>query len=107
MRPAARVYTCAHAHAHTHTHTHVYHAFIVVLRMCYGPTDRPTDGRTDGWTDQRTDGPTDGWMDGRTDRPSYRDARTHLKMHVTPTIFPVISFKMNRPLGGIGRYSYY
>ena len=22
----------------------------------------------------------DGWTDGRTDRPSYRDARTHLKM---------------------------
>ena len=33
------------------------------LRRRYGPTDR----RTDGWTD------------GRTDRPSYRDVRTHLK----------------------------
>ena len=31
----------------------------------------------------RTDGPTDGPTDGRTDRPSYRDARTHLKMDVT------------------------
>ena len=29
-----------------------------------------------GLTDIRTDGRTD----GRTDRPSYRDARTHLKM---------------------------
>ena len=28
----------------------------------------------------RTDRPTDGPTDGRTDRPSYRDARTHLKM---------------------------
>ena len=28
----------------------------------------------------RTDGRTDGPTDGRTDRPSYRDARTHLKM---------------------------
>ena len=38
-------------------------------------------GRTNGRTDGRTDGPTDGPTDGRTDRPSYRDARTHLKMH--------------------------
>ena len=29
---------------------------------------------------RRTDGRTDGPTDGRTDRPSYRDARTHLKM---------------------------
>ena len=34
--------------------------------------DRRTDGRTYGHTDIRTDGHTDG--------PSYRDARTHLKM---------------------------
>merc|ERR1712228_532954 len=33
-----------------------------------GVTDGPTDGRTDGWTD------------GRMDTPSYRDARTHLKI---------------------------
>ena len=33
-----------------------------------------------GVTDLRTDGPTDGRTDGRTDRPSYRDARTHLKI---------------------------
>ena len=32
-----------------------------------------------------TDGPTDGPTDGRTDRPSYRDARTHLK------IIPILS----------------
>ena len=31
-------------------------------------------------TDGRTDGHTDGHTDGRTDKPSYRDARTHLKM---------------------------
>ena len=31
-------------------------------------------------TDRRTDGPTDGRTDRRMDRPSYRDARTHLKM---------------------------
>ena len=41
-----------------------------------------TDGRTDGRTDRRTDGPTD--------IPSYRDARTHLKImeivHVVPEI---------------------
>ena len=36
-----------------------------------GPIDRRTDGRTD----RRTD--------GRTDIPSYRDARTHLKMETT------------------------
>ena len=35
-----------------------------------------TGRRTDGPTDGRTDGPMDGW----TDTPSYRDARTHLKM---------------------------
>ena len=28
----------------------------------------------------RTDGPTDGPTDGRMDKPSYRDARTHLKI---------------------------
>ena len=35
-----------------------------------------TDGRTEGPTDGRTDRRTD----GRTDTPSYRDARTHLKI---------------------------
>ena len=35
-----------------------------------GPTDRPTDGRTDG----------------RTDTPSYRDARTHLKRLLLPSV---------------------
>ena len=39
---------------------------------------RITDGQMDGWTkepkDQQTDGPTD--------RPSYRDARTHLKIEI-------------------------
>ena len=34
-------------------------------------------------TDQPTDRRTDGRTDGRTDRPSYRDARTHLKIGVT------------------------
>ena len=29
-----------------------------------------------------TDGRTDGPMDRRTDRPSYRDARTHLKIWI-------------------------
>ena len=37
-----------------------------------------------GQTDGRTDGHTDGWTDGRADRPSYRDARTHLKMSDFP-----------------------
>ena len=31
--------------------------------------------------DERTDGRTDLWTDGRTDRPSYRGARTHLKIN--------------------------
>ena len=31
-------------------------------------------------TDRRTDGPTDGRTDGPTDIPSYRDARTHLRI---------------------------
>ena len=35
--------------------------------MGYGPTDGPTDRRSDRWTDRRTDGPTDRWTDG----PSY------------------------------------
>ena len=38
-----------------------------------GPTDRPTDGRTDG----------------RTDIPSYRDARTHLKVPLPPLPLPL------------------
>ena len=36
--------------------------------------------------DGPTDGPTDGHMDGPTDRPSYRDARTHLKTLIDPSI---------------------
>ena len=36
--------------------------------------------RTDGPTDRWTDRPTDRLTDGRTDTPSYRDARTHLKI---------------------------
>ena len=35
---------------------------------------------TRGRTNHPTDGPTDGPTNGRTDRPSYRDARTHLKI---------------------------
>ena len=37
-------------------------------------------GQTDGHTYIRTDGRTYIRTDGRTDGPSYRDARTHLKM---------------------------
>merc|ERR1712002_1019632 len=43
-------------------------SFLLSKKTHYGPTDGPTDGRTDGPTDRRTD------------RPSYRDARTHLKI---------------------------
>ncbi len=46
--------------------------FMHFSQKCDIQTDRQTDGRTDG--------PTDGQMDGRTDTPSYRDARTHLKI---------------------------
>ena len=52
-------------------------------------TDRPTDGRTD----RRTDGQTD----GRTNRPSYRDARTHLKMKTRQMRFPQIQRRF-RPI---------
>ena len=38
---------------------------------------------SDGPTDQRTDEPMDQWTDRPMDIPSYRDARTHLKMMVT------------------------
>ena len=44
--------------------------------------DRRTDGWTNGPTDERTDGQTDGRTNVRTDRPSYRDARTHLKISI-------------------------
>ena len=37
----------------------------------------------------RNDGLTDGRTDGRTDRPSYRDARTHLKMEKEIKLLPV------------------
>ena len=62
---------------------------ILSYSWCYFVRIRPisqkfnscvTDGRTDRRTDRRTDGPTDGRTDGRTDTPSYRDARTHLKI---------------------------
>ena len=46
-------------------------------------TDRRTDGPTDGRTDERTDGPTD----RRTDIPSYRDARSHLKISAGATVW--------------------
>ncbi len=35
-------------------------------------------------TNQRMDGPTD----GRTDGPSYKEARTHLKRPIRPTMRP-------------------
>ena len=59
------------------THTYLYfaqnrHFFMISTRLW--PTDGPTD--------RRTDGPTD----GRTDTPSYRDARTHLKMPILSKI---------------------
>ena len=40
------------------------------------------EGKNDGYgpTERRTDGPTDRRTDRRTDTPSYRDARTHLKI---------------------------
>ena len=37
---------------------------------------------TNGWTDGQTDGRTNRRTDGQTDRPSYRDARTHLKIEI-------------------------
>ena len=37
--------------------------------------------------DRQTDGWTDGWTDGRTDRPSYRDARSHLKIILAVKLF--------------------
>ena len=53
-----------------------------VLSIIDGPHETwrfnwlPTDGPTNG----PTDGPTNGPTDGRMDTPSYRDARTHLKI---------------------------
>ena len=47
----------------------------------------------------RTDGPTDGRTDGRTDRPSYRDARTHLKIGASMKLIQAL----DRLLGGLGR----
>ena len=56
--------------------------FPCSLRKRHQPTDRWTEGWTDGWTDQRTD------------RPSYRDARTHLKIDVFLQKFQ--SFKISK-----------
>ena len=39
-----------------------------------------TDGRADGGTDRQKEGQMDGQTDGWPNRPSYRDAKTHLKM---------------------------
>ena len=50
---------------------------LLVFKYFYkNVMDRPTDG----WMDEQTDGWTEGWMDGQMDAPSYRDARTHLKI---------------------------
>merc|ERR1712228_746322 len=48
------------------------------------PTDRLTDGRTDR----------------RTDRPSYRDARTHLKMGISeePQILCMALLSLSKPI---------
>ena len=48
------------------------YAFLIISENSAFVTNGRTDGRTDRQTDQRTD--------GRTDIPSYRDARTHLKI---------------------------
>ena len=51
-------------------------ACLVPHALLFKPTTEISSRRTDG----RTDGQTDGQRDGRTDTPSYKDARTHLKM---------------------------
>ena len=46
----------------------------------------------------RTHRPTDGRTDGRTDRPSYRDARTHLKILHENACLPTVKERL-RQLG--------
>ena len=57
--------------------------------------------KRDIWTDRRTDGPTDGPKDQRTDRrmdtPSYRDARTYLKI-----LWFLVVKKLRHMLMGMG-----
>ena len=40
-------------------------------------------GPTDLWREGRMDGPMGLWTDGPTEIPSYRDARTHVKIPVS------------------------
>ena len=52
-----------------------------ILTQIMTPIDAIRKKTRNRWTDQRTDGRTNGWPEGpTTDRPSYKDARTHLKM---------------------------
>ena len=51
--------------------------FCRFMKRCNGHTDGRTYGRTYGWTDERTN------------RPSYRDARTHLKLKIVINFFPM------------------
>ena len=60
-------------------------------------------------TDRRTDGPTDRPTDRRTDEPSYRDARTHLKIEesdgiqmITKTLIVGVLYGPCRAIGDSG-----
>ena len=55
-------------------------------------------------TDGRTDGPTDGPTDRRTDGPSYRDARTHLKIIFMADRYNFMGSIVADELG-LGRYT--
>ena len=58
--------------------------FSEIQRVCNSVADGRADNQTDGWTNGQSDGPTNVGAnrrrDRRKDKPSYRDARTNLKV---------------------------
>ena len=75
--------------------TNLFLARFTVQKNDYGPTNRPTNGRTDQWADQQTNGWTDQrtnqWTDQQMDKASCTDAWMHLKSMNFNEMFYIVS----------------
>ena len=75
---ACAMYVCMRMHAPVHLCA--LHSFsLQAVKTCVFE-DLKTKRITDEWTELGADGRTDSWMDQWINRPSYRDARTHLRI---------------------------
>ena len=75
---ACAMYVCMRMHAPVHLCA--LHSFSLQAVKTWVCEDLKTKRITDEWTDQGADGWIDSWSDQWINRPSYRDARTHLRI---------------------------